>query len=152
MSSSNQAVSVKTPSPLINTAQPRPHANTIPRQLPSLPIPIKQLTAMDNSDLTEPYFDTNNTENEDELSSERFAHSSELYYYQTSSSSSSSKINNSSSAASSDNEHNEEQSHDNQEDNDDDDDDDDEVLRINQRLRNDDDDDDYQTSSNEYEG
>ena len=151
--SSARAMRTHNPSPLINTAQPRPQASANSRQLPSLPIPIRQLPVIDKSDAAKPYFDIESTENEDELLSARFTHPGELYYYQTSSSSSSNS-DNSSSSENSDNENNEERfPNDNQEDEDDeedeDDDDDDEDQRTNQQLRSDEDDD--QTSPYEYE-
>ncbi|CAF2420803.1 unnamed protein product [Rotaria sp. Silwood2] len=123
--SSNRTVPTKTSSPLINTAQPRPQGNTNSRQLPSLPMPIRQLPLVpnpsrqlpiiDNANSTKLYFDINDSENEDESLSTRFAHPGELFYYQTSSasssssSSSSSSDSNSSSSENSDNENNQEQ-------------------------------------------
>jgi len=146
--SSTRTAPVNTSPPLINTAQPRPQASANSRQLPSLPLSMRQSPIVEDPDLMEPYFDIESTENEDELLSARFTRPGELFYYQTSSSSSSSsKSNNSSSSESSDNEDHDKQAHGNQEEEDDDD---DEVERINQRLGNDDDDDDdyyYQTSS-----
>jgi hypothetical protein len=151
--SASRTVPVDNSSPMINIAQPRPQASANSRQLPPLPIPIRQLPTVENSDLMKPYFDVQNTENEDELLSARFTHPGELFYYQTSSSSSS---DNSSSSENSDNENHQEQfQNNNQEEeeeegeDDDDDDDDDNNQEINQRLRSDEDDD--QTSPYEYE-
>jgi hypothetical protein len=160
--SSTRTMPVHNASPLINTAQPRPQASANSRQLPSLPTPLRQLPLIDNSDSSEPYFDIQNTENEDELLSTRLTRPGELFYYQTStssstsSSSSSSNSDNSLSSANSDNQNNDEQfPNNNQEDedeedeDDDDDDDDDDDRRTNQQLRSDEDDD--QTSPYGYE-
>lgn len=117
-------------SPLINTAQPRPQAGANSRQLPSLPIPIRQLPNLDHSSSIKPFFEINSTETEDELDSTRYTHSGELFYYQTSSSSSSSSrvhSNQSLSLENSEHENNEEQiPNENQEEEEDEQDDDDE--------------------------
>ncbi|UJR27700.1 hypothetical protein I4U23_008977 [Adineta vaga] len=161
ITSSNIRTSASNNSQLINTAQPRPQPNMSARQLPTLPIPIRQLQPADSLKTNTLFSDDHNTENEEEEEEEeeeedddvlsgRFSHSGELFYYQTSSSSSASKLEASPSAESSDNENNEEQyRHDNQDEDNDDDDDDEDEQRINEGHINDEDDD--QTSSYEYE-
>ena len=150
--------------PLINTAQPRPQAGANSRQLPSVPLPLRQLPNIDHSNSIKPFFAINSTETEDELESTEFPHSGELFYYQTSSSSSSSSRVHSNQSLSLENfehENNEEQVHienpdEDEEDDDDEDEDeeeeeeeDDDQIIIDQRSSSDEEED--QTSPNEYE-
>ena len=143
---------------MINTAQPRPQASANSRQLPSLPIPIRQLPLVGTDDSMKPYFDIENTENEDEDLAARFTRPGELFYYQTSSSSDSDKP---SSSENSDNENNEEQfPNDHQENEEGDEEEEEEEVeddeyyedddqRMNLQLRSDEE--DEQTSPYEYE-
>ena len=73
----------------MNIAQPRPQALQNNRQLPQLPMPLRQLPQIDHTNATKPYFDTDETENEDLMDSKGFTRAGELFYYQTSSSSNS---------------------------------------------------------------
>src|SRR4051812_9448030 len=102
-SSTTRMVSPSNSSPLINTAQPRPQAIANSRQLPSLPMSLRQLPIIEDSNAMTPYFDIENTENEDELLSARFTRPGELFYYQTSSSSSSSSSSDSNDTSASEN-------------------------------------------------
>ncbi|CAF3829900.1 unnamed protein product [Rotaria sp. Silwood1] len=122
--------------PIINTVRSRPQPNNISRQLPSLP--IRQLP---NINTPKAYFDLEN--DDEEIITDKFKRTSELYYYQTSSSSSSSSNSNDSltSDNSNDENHEEQIQTDQQEDYDEDDDDDDDNNRQIQRLQSDDDDD-----------
>ncbi len=150
--SSTRTAPVNTSPPLINTAQPRPQASANSRQLPSLPLSMRQLPIVEDSDLMEQYFDVESTENEDELLSARFTRPGELFYYQTSSSSSS-NANNSSSSENSDDENIEEQfPNENLEEEEEEgevDEDNNDEPRIDPQLKSDEDDD--QTSPNESE-
>ena len=73
----------------ISTVQPRPQAMQNSRQLPPLPIPIRQLPTSANSDSAQPYFDVDDAENDELVLASRFTRPGELFYYQTSSSSTS---------------------------------------------------------------
>ena len=145
---------------LINTAQPRPQSNANIRQLPSLPISVRQLPTVGPMSPVKPYFDIDNAENDEEDLAARFTHPGELFYYETSSQSSNS---NNSSLENSDNENNDEQFVNNNQEIDDEEEEDgeegeieddecfdeDDEQRFNQRLKSDEE--DEQTSPCEYE-
>jgi len=150
---------------LINTAQPRPQAMSNSRQLPSLPISIRQLPNIEDRTMSKPYFDIDINESDPMILTSQSTRPGELFYYQTSSSSS-----DSSECSSDENsyqeENQDEQGQDEQPDDDeeeqnnqaddvedDDNDGDDDDQAMNQPLRSDDDndDDDDQTSPYEYD-
>ena len=96
------------------------------RQLPSLPVAIRKLPNIEKTTSKKPYFDIDDTENEELIQENRFIRPGELYYYQTSSSSSTTSE--SSSSEQSDIENNEEQYVGDNQDDADEDDGDDEVM------------------------
>ena len=131
----------------MNIAQPRPQALNNNRQLPQLPIPLRQLPQIDDANAAKPYFDTDDTENDDLMSSTQFTRAGELFYYQTSSSNS----NASSVSGNFERVNRQEQFRTDLQDGDDDDQRQVEDDENDQRLRSYDDDDDNEASPYEYE-
>jgi hypothetical protein len=117
---------VQKTSTVTNIVQPPP--NNITRQLP--PLPTRQLTNINKPNISKPFFDLPQEENE--TLDENLPRTGELFYYQTSSSSNSN--NSTTTTENSDNENNDQQEDDD---------------RTNQRLQSDEDDD--QTSTFEYD-